>query len=285
LADAGAQSTVAAPITNAQTSVTLGSATGFPAIASGGQVSVVILPPGYDPLNPLALGYEYQQVNGISGNVLTFGPGGGGASRAAFAGTTPRSFLAGATVAAALLAEDIAASSPWKYDDQSAAGVGQVNIPASGTIPPSILGIPFRHIEITWVLRSALVAVTDTLNLRINSDIAQNYFYTRSVLGSSYSTTGVQNPNPGFVQVASIPGASSAANAYGSGTIKIPMAFLTGIQRTVECRNVRQDTGNAPTPEFASGVWVNTANAVTSVSLLTNGALFAGGTITTYLVP
>src|SRR5262249_11973391 len=98
LADAGAQSTVSAAITSSQTSVTLQSAAGFPAILSGGQLSVTILDtgnPGFLAASPLATPFEYQQVNAIAGNVLTFGPGGGAASRVAYGGTTPKAFFAG----------------------------------------------------------------------------------------------------------------------------------------------------------------------------------------------
>src|SRR5579859_8693 len=128
LADAPAQSNTSggAAITSTQTSVTLQSASGFPPIVGGGQLSVVILDggnPAWNPAQPLATPFEYQQVNAISGNTLTFGPGGGAAQRVAYAGTTPKSFFSGSgalspIIAVGLLAEDIVSSAPWKFDEQ-----------------------------------------------------------------------------------------------------------------------------------------------------------------------
>lgn len=108
-ADAGAQSTVLSSITSSQTTLLLQSATGFPSIPSGARLSVVILDsgnPSYVAASPLATPYEYQPVTSISGNTLTLG----GGTRAAFAGTTPHAYFGGATVAAVLLAEDLAAA-------------------------------------------------------------------------------------------------------------------------------------------------------------------------------
>src|SRR5258706_15219485 len=102
LADAGAQSTVASAITAAQTSATVASASGFPAIlAGGGELSVVILDPGNPAWNkdpPLSTPYEYQQVNPIRPDILTFRPGCGGPPRSPLAVPTPKAFCARATI-------------------------------------------------------------------------------------------------------------------------------------------------------------------------------------------
>lgn len=134
-ANAGAQSTCASPITSSQTTVTLVSAGGFPAVPAGKVLDVIILDSGnplFDKNNPLATPYEYQPVSGIAGNVLTFG----GGVRAAYAGTTPHAYLAGATVAAVILGEGISANpgnshgvSVWQSGAQAINPSGFVNMP------------------------------------------------------------------------------------------------------------------------------------------------------------
>src|SRR5215471_7985885 len=105
-ANAGAQSTCSSTINNTQTTVTLVSASGFGSIPSGNVLDLIILDSGnvaFNPANPLATNYEYQPGTGIAGNVITFG----GGVRAAYAGTTPKSYSAGATIAAVVLAEGL----------------------------------------------------------------------------------------------------------------------------------------------------------------------------------
>jgi len=102
-------------ITAVQTSVVLQSTGGFPVPSGVQQLSVIILDtgnPAYSAASPLATPYEYQQVNGnnTGTNTLTFGVGGGAASRTSYAGTTPKAFFAGATIAVVLLAEDLVAA-------------------------------------------------------------------------------------------------------------------------------------------------------------------------------
>lgn len=115
-ADAVASGVSASPITNAQTTVTLPSTAAFPVPSAGQQFSVIITD---TPANPLAGNYEYQPVttNNTGTNVLTFG----GGVRAAYAGTTPKSYGAGATVALVLLAEDLTGA--FARIDQSNSGL------------------------------------------------------------------------------------------------------------------------------------------------------------------
>lgn len=104
--NAGAQSTVASTITAVQTSVTLASAGGFPAIPTGNVLDVIIMDSGavgFNANNPLNSNYEYQPGSSLVGNVLTFG----GGVRAAYAGTTPKAYSANATVAAVILGEGL----------------------------------------------------------------------------------------------------------------------------------------------------------------------------------
>ncbi len=268
LADAGAQSTVASAITAAQTSVTVASASGFPAIlAGGGQVSVVILDsgnPAWNKDSPLATPYEYQQVNGISGNVLTFGPGGGAAARSSFAGTTPKAFFAGSTIAAVMLAEDFAAAPPWKLFEQYVTS-GTIAAMTASNIPGT-----YRDLEVYWG------AVTDQasgafLNLQLNGDTAGNYSWSAFLAligGTSLQTNGTNTTSARV-------GTAGTINAHGKFTLhNYALAVATYRSYTGQSWQDSDSTGGVL---LTAGEWKNTANAVTSLSLLPGAGLLKAG--------
>jgi hypothetical protein len=295
LADAGAQSTCSSPITAAQTSATLVSASGFPAILSGGQQSVTILDsgnPAYNPAAPLATPYEYQPVNAIAGNVLTFGTGGGGASRAAYASTTPHGYFAGATIAAGILAEDIFASVPWKFDEQTPSGVSSVRIPASGSIPASYLGVNFRRIEIDVQGRSSNASGSVDLQLRANSDVGGDYDWQRFFgAGAGGGWSAGEGHGVTFMALGFAAGASAPQNSAAHTNIILPNFASTVWDKFFTAHGTlasAYSAGNLFNVE-ASGVWrqgAGSAVAVTSLTvLLSAGTFVAGSLITTYLWP
>ena len=296
LADAPAQSNTAAgaAITAAQTSVTLQSASGFPAILTNGQLSVTLLDggnPAFNPAAPLATPFEYQQVNGIAGNVLTFGPGGGTAQRVAYASTTPRAFLAGSIpnapiIAAGMLAEDIVASSPWKFDDQSVSAVAQILIPAAGSIPASYLGITWRHLEIRFRLRTGGAANgVSSLFVQFDGDTSANYAWGQ-IFNNPPSSVGY---NEIFAQtwmaLGMVPQAGSTANMFGEGSIHIN--DYTGSQ-IKKARGWSDGSYGLGTPgiQFAlrHGIW-NNAAAITSLRLFPSDGTTLTGGVQTYLIP
>jgi hypothetical protein len=287
LADAGAQSTVSGAITAAQTSVTLASASGFPAILSGGQQSVTILDsgnPAFNPAAPLATPYEYQQVNGISGNVLTFGPGGGAAARSSYAGTTPKAFFAGATVAGTLLAEDIVASAPWKFDEQTPTTT-TVTIPASGTIPASYLGVSWRHIQIKWTARTTSGNNSDALIMQFNGDTGASYD-TQVLLVNAGSTTPAQSLATTSCRVGFVPGATTGAPILSAGRIEIFNYVANTARRYVEAFCVQNTAGITFAFEQDANGWRNSTAAITSILLQATNGSFASNTLfTTYLIP
>lgn len=288
LGDAGAQSTVTGAITAVQTSVTLVSATGFPALLSGGQVSVIILDsgnPAYSANSPLATPYEYQPVNTIVGNVLTFGLGGGSASRAAYAGTTNHAYFAGATVALVSLAEDFVGSTPWKFDEQFPSGVASISIPASGTIPSSYLGVNYRHIQIEWVARTSVSANADVF-LQYNGDGTFNYSYQQ--LFGTANTITYTNPTAAVGQgnIGQVPG-SPFGTGFGTGSVKINHAFSTLTQKVA--RGDSSYIAASVTTSLSlwrTMYWNNSATAINLITFgLSTGNFAAGSLVTTYLIP
>lgn len=134
--NAGAQSTCASPITAAQTTITLVSASGFAAIPAGSITEITILDsgnPSFNPANPLATPYEYQPITAISGNVLTINS----STRAAYAGTTPHAFFTGATIASGLLAGALAPNTGAFARIDKVAGGLQLGGLAAANGPPA----------------------------------------------------------------------------------------------------------------------------------------------------
>lgn len=290
LADAGANSTIPGILGAANTTVTLQSASGFPGVVQGGQLSVTILDtgnPAYNAAAPLATPYEYQQVNGISGNVLTFGPGGGAAARNSYAGTTPKTFFAGATIAQTILAEDVVASAPWKFDEQLlAAPASPIRIPVSGSFPASYLGVSFRHIRIQGQARGDTAGNPVDVAVTVNGDTGTNYawiqLYSNNTTTVGNFTTGVAN-----IPLLHIPAAGAAAGQAGSFVLDIENAFGTTFAKNFTARSLSIEqfaTANA-WEIFRGGVW-NNAAAITSLSLApAPGNFIAASIFTTYLIP
>lgn len=271
LLNAPAQSTVALAITNVQTSVTVASAAGFGSIlAGGGQLSVVILDsgnPAFNAGNPFATPWEYQPVNGIAGNVLTFGLGGGGAARAAFAGTTPSAYFAGATVAAALIADDLTSSAPWKIFEQ---------VVTSGTIAsfaPANIPQTYRELEIDWG------AITDqatgqNLLMRCNGDSTANYNWITSdnslAGGAAFTTVGnlVTSIRIGTAGTNIASGRFVIQN-YAFSLAAASMRQFTGMWT--------QDSDSTMKGGSVWGEWKNSANALTSLSIFPAAGLLKVG--------
>lgn len=297
LADAPAQSNTAsgAAITAAATSATLQSASGFPAILAGGQLSVTILDggnPAWNPAAPLATPFEYQQVNGIAGNVLTFGPGGGGAQRLAYAGTTPKSFFGGSVgppplcpiIAVGLLAEDLIASTEWKFDEQSPSGTGTVTIPASGSIPASYLGINWRHLEIEILGRSSVAAINDIVNIRFNGDTGNNYFWSNLV--ATTATPAATVPTQATAGIAGvITAASASATVPGMVRIWVPEFASTTFAKVWLASMGYQSGGTGMELGQFQGNWNQTTALVSVTLFLTSGQWIAGSRIITRLKP
>jgi len=268
LVDAGAQSTVTAAITSSQTSVTVASASGFGAILAGGQLSVVILDsgnPAYSAANPLATGYEYQQVNGIAGNVLTFGPGGGSAARSSFAGTTPKAFSPGATIAAVMLAEDIAASTPWKLFEQYV---------TSGTVAsfnPVSLPTTYRDLDIWWG------AITDQgagqlLNMQANGDTGANYSWSAvlALIGGTQVQSSGTNSTSGRI--------GTAGTVYAAGRFSIHNYAIAQVATYRQWTgHVWQDSDATGATGSVGGEWKNTAAAITSLLIFPGAGLLKAG--------
>lgn len=284
LADAAAQTTVSGAITAGATSIVGLSTANFPAPAAGQQSSLIILDsgnPAFSSNSPLTTPYEYAiyTTNTVGTNTLS------GITRGQ-AGTTAKAFFAGATIAVPWLAEDVYASVPWKFDDQTLSGTAaNITIPASGTIPASYLGITWRHIEIVFGLRDTSTGTgTDFALLRFNG--VSTATYTDEFIRSLAAVVaGNQNVGSTFLHLLGCANGGLAAGVFGSGFWKILNYTSSTMQKYVVGEAIGQTLTDANL-QAVGGFWQTTNAPITSIVISpTTGSLATGSYATTYLIP
>lgn len=284
IADANAQTTIALALGSGAASFVGGNTANFtsPQSFGNGQGSLTILDAGNPAFNqaaPFATPFEYAYYTNNNTGTNTIS----GLTRGV-AGTTPHNFFAGAQVAQGLIAEDIIASVPWKFDEQSPIGAS-LTIPASGSIPASYLGITWRHIQIRWVARDTSGNNSDVLSMQFNGDNTANY--DNQVLDvTGTAATPAQGLTATSARVGIVPGAGTGAAILASGRIEINNYAATATRRYVESRCVRNEAGI--TFGYEDGVcgWRNSSSAITSITLFPGAGSFGSGSLfTTYLIP
>jgi hypothetical protein len=285
-ANAGAQTTIALPLASGATSFVGGSTAGFPVPQSFGSAAarLTILDAGNAGWNanaPLATPFEYASYtsNNTGTNTLS------GLTRGE-ASTTAKNFSAGAIVAVGWLAEDLIASVPWKFEEQTVSAVSAVTIPASGTIPASYLGINWRHLEIRYRLRtSAAPNGTASLYMQFNGDASGNYAWAQ-LFNTPPSSAGY---NEQFAQtwigIGLLPQGGATAGMFGQGEIKIEDYAAAQIKKA---RGWTDGSFGLGTPglQFAlrHGFW-NGTGALTTIRLFPSDGSTVTGEVTTYLTP
>lgn len=285
IADAGAQTTISLALTSSATSFVGVSTANFsaPQNFGNGQGSLTILDagnPAWNAAAPLATPYEYAYFTNNNTGTNTIS----GLTRGV-AGTTAHAFFAGAIVAQGLLAEDIVASAAWKFDEQLLAGTAtSITIPASGSIPSAYLGVNFRHIQIEFCCTATTSAGPVTLSMRYNGDNGNNYVYNgMDATGSSLTSVGLTS-NVASLRVGALPGSNTSGNE-AAGTITVYNFVATNPRRAFTSVTWRDDS-NGVGLESLSGLWLNTSNPVTSVTLFPgSGSFSANSLFTTRLLP
>ena len=281
IADANAQTTIPGALTSGATSFVCASTANFtsPQNFGNGAGRYTLLDAGnvaWNPAAPFATPFEYGSytnnntgTNTLSG--LTRGEG----------GTTAHSFAAGAIIAQGLLAEDLLASVPWKFDDQSGAAAS-FTIPASGTIPASYLGIAWSGIRITWQARDSSANGADILQMVLNADGTANYDYDTHFVSSS-TLQNAPSVGASFLRAGALSTSTSPANSFNGGWVEFPI-YASGNRRLYTYQCWRND--NVVTVEWGGGAWRNTAAAITSITMTPGAGSFVAGTFfRTQLIP
>jgi hypothetical protein len=217
--------------------------------------SAIILDSGngaFSANNPLATNYEYILItaNNTGTNTVTF--------TRTYAGTTPKSYSAGATIAALLLAEDLGFI-PQRFATQT---------PSSGTTVTQTIPSIFRHVDIIYDV--ALFSASSSIVMQLNGDTGAHYYWAHNDAASNGTRAGnggeaVTSAEVGFV-------GTGGSQTY-SGIIR-----LRDIQQTT--RSIRWNFEGAydanATPSFhdlrGSGLWFPVAFAAVTSIVLTMGS-------------
>ena len=152
-----------------------------------------------------------------------------------------------------------------------------VTVGAGGSGTVAFTSIPtttYKHLQIQYVARTTRSLPYDAVTFTVNGDTGANYF-NHLILGD-----GVNNPpgSYGYTNQSSnlggyITGANAPSNSFGTGTVDITDAFSTNKNKTNQCvfGTAVQSNGGANQYYYvglSSGAWANTADPITSITLL-----------------
>ncbi len=233
----------------------------------------------YDKDNPLATPYEYVAItaNNTGTNTLTITRG--------QASTTAKAFFAGATIACALLAEDLVAGVPWTIDVQTPTSGSVITIPASGSIPASYLGTTWSTIRVEWAVRTTSGNNFDSLSGQFNGDSGAHYNYELRDTVATNVTAGT-TANATSILAGTVAGGALAAVYQNSGWLDIFNYANTTWVKKGFCWCMRNDIGGFGMRE-SGWEWAPTVQAaITSIALtISAGAYATGCRFTTRLLP
>jgi hypothetical protein len=143
----------------------------------------------------------------------------------------------------------------------------------------------FTHLQLRLLVRGVRAFQTEQLYVRLNGDSGNNYAYQYMFGDGSGSSCGAgQAANGNLYLVNQFPAGSENANIFSSAVVDI-----LDVKNTSKNKSMRGQTGydnnnsgvvNA-TVWASGGLWVNTA-AVTSVTVLSNGAFATGSSFALY---
>lgn len=143
----------------------------------------------------------------------------------------------------------------------------------------AITGMPALHntLIIEFHLRSAAVATTDTVNLRFGGaaldTTAANYFSIRTSMNVGTTVAGAENLGATAGIQMFIPGSTAPANAFTFGWLIVNNAIQSTLIKHVFgmfFTQINTTTTNLYT-NLVAGRWLNTANNLLQLSLISNG--------------
>ncbi|CAB4146898.1 hypothetical protein UFOVP696_11 [uncultured Caudovirales phage] len=169
---------------------------------------------------------------------------------------------------------------PNSYESiASATGNGSSSIFTFSSIPST-----YSHLQIRMISRGVRSLSAEQLYIRVNGDGGNNYTY--HYLFADGSGVGVgANANVSVYFAAQFPAGTENANVYLSSVIDLLDYTSTNKHKVMKALNGYDNNANTGLLSsqvwFSSGVWMNSA-AVTSISVLSNGAFASGTSIGLY---
>ena len=142
----------------------------------------------------------------------------------------------------------------------------------------------YQHLQIRLIARGVRSFSSEQLYLRLNGDTGSNYAYHSLIgNGSGTETSGTANGNVMFLT--EFPAANETANIFATSVIDILDTNNANKNTTVRSLSGYDNNGNTGNYTsriwLGSGLWMNTS-AVTSVTVLSNGAFANNTTVALY---
>jgi hypothetical protein len=139
---------------------------------------------------------------------------------------------------------------------------------ATSTITFSSIAATYSHLQIRGICN---ISGGDTeAKLTFNGDTTAANYATHQIVGDGATVTVTGAANSGFIKTAIT---NLTANIYGGAVIDILDYANTSKYKTVRTLAGVDLNGNG-NMRFASGVWMNSANAVTSITLTASSGNF-----------
>ena len=139
-----------------------------------------------------------------------------------------------------------------------------------GTATPTVTftSIPstYKHLQLRYIARGARAAALDQVKIQFNSDTGTNYvdhvLYGNGSTAAAYS----DGASAAFMYSPVFSGSTANTNVFGVGVIDILDYSSTVKNKTSRMLGGVDDNGSGWS-FFGSGLWMNSANAISSITL------------------
>jgi hypothetical protein len=143
---------------------------------------------------------------------------------------------------------------------------------SSSTITFSSIPSTYTHLQLRYIARDDRAITNDSFICRFNSDTGSNYMEYH-LLYADGATVGAAagSASATSILMGTIPGSSALANAMGVGVIDIlDYANVNKYKTTRSLQGI--DYNGSGIVRFWSGLWMNSASAISSITLTTGTA-------------
>jgi hypothetical protein len=142
----------------------------------------------------------------------------------------------------------------------------------------------YQHLQIRLIVRGARSLSAEQLYIRLNGDGGNNYAY-HSLIGNGSGTEQSGTSSTNVFLVNEFPAGNETANIFSTSVIDILDTNNANKNKTMRSLSGYDNNGNSGNYTsriwLGSGLWMNTS-AVTSVTVLSNGAFANNTTVALY---
>jgi hypothetical protein len=143
----------------------------------------------------------------------------------------------------------------------------------------------YSHLQIRLIVRGVRAYPSEQLYIRLNGDSTSGAYRYHYVYGDGGGVSAGASGADTVFLVNELPAANETANIYSSSVIDLLDYASTNKYKTMRSLSAYDNNGNTGSYNgkawFGSGIWLNAA-AVTSLSVLSNGAFASNTSIALY---